>query len=194
MPVGDPLHRDETPMARYEEIFTTKRTAAGSRRHIVGATITVTKKDEEGILHPHDDALVVIVQVTNFMARRVLIDNGSSADIQLWEVFVRMRINLDCMHPALMSLKGFMGDVVQPVGAITLSVLVGKAPKTFATLIDFLVVKASSLYNAILGHPTLNSLSAMTSTYHLKMKSLRTRWWMKFKVNKCWHKNLMSVS
>lgn len=35
---------------------------------------------------------------------------------------------------------------------------------------DFIVVKALSSYNTILGRPTLNSLKAMMSIYHLKMK------------------------
>ena len=36
--------------------------------------------------------------------------------------------------------------------------------------VTFLVVDCSSLYNAILGRPTLNSWKAVTSTYHLMIK------------------------
>ncbi|KAF5472227.1 hypothetical protein F2P56_008964 [Juglans regia] len=81
-----------------------------------------------------------------------------------------MGISLDRLHPAPMPLKGFMGDVVQPMRAITISVLAGKAPKIAAIMSDFLVVNALSSYNSILGRPTLNSLRAVTSTYYLKMK------------------------
>ncbi|XP_035542090.1 uncharacterized protein LOC118344798 [Juglans regia] len=35
---------------------------------------------------------------------------------------------------------------------------------------DFLVIKAPSSYNIILGHSTLNNLRAIISTYHLKIK------------------------
>ena len=38
--------------------------------------------------------------------------------------------------------------------------------------VTFLVVDCSSLYNAILGRPTLNSWKAVTSTYHLMIKFL----------------------
>lgn len=41
---------------------------------------------------------------------------------------------------------------------------------TAPTMIDFLVLMAPSSYKAILGRPTLNSLKAITSTHHLKMK------------------------
>ncbi|KAF5458847.1 hypothetical protein F2P56_022847, partial [Juglans regia] len=74
------------------------------------------------------------------------------------------------LRPAPIALKGLTSDVVQPMGAITLSVLAGKAPRTIRTMVDFLVVKAPSSYNAILGRPTLNHLRVVTSTYHIKMK------------------------
>ena len=37
-------------------------------------------------------------------------------------------------------------------------------------MIKFLVVKCPSVYNVILGQPSLNNLKAITSTYHLAMK------------------------
>ncbi|KAG6686591.1 hypothetical protein I3842_11G028100 [Carya illinoinensis] len=118
-------------------------------------TISFNEKDEEGILHPHDDALVVTMQVVNFTLQRILVNNGSSPSI---------------LRQASVPLKGFTGDVVQPMGVIPLSVLSGKAPRTQVTMADFLVVKALSSYNAIVGRPTLNNLRVVTSTYHFKMK------------------------
>lgn len=52
-----------------------------------------------------------------------------------------MGINLDplCLAPVL--LKGFTGNIVQLMGAITLSILAGKAPKTTITMANFLVLK-----------------------------------------------------
>ncbi|XP_042954631.1 uncharacterized protein LOC122291046 [Carya illinoinensis] len=81
-----------------------------------------------------------------------------------------MGIGLDQLCPAHVPLKGFTSDIFQLMEATTLSVLAGKAHRTAATMVDFLVVKAPSSYNAILECPTLNNLRALTSTYHLKMK------------------------
>lgn len=39
-------------------------------------------------------------------------------------------------------------------------------------MIRFLVIYYSSAYNAILGHTTLNSMKAITTTYHLMVKFL----------------------
>ena len=67
-------------------------------------------------------------------------------------------------------LVGFGGTRVLPLGAITLSVVVGNYPQQIAKNVTFLVVNCSSTYNAILGRPTLNSWKAVTSTYHLMIK------------------------
>ena len=67
-------------------------------------------------------------------------------------------------------LVGFGGTKVLPLGAITLSVVVGNYPQQIAKDVTFLVVDCSSAYNAILGQPTLNSWKAVTSTYHLMIK------------------------
>ena len=59
---------------------------------------------------------------------------------------------------------------VQPVGTITLPIVVGAYPQQIAKEVNFLVVDCSSSYNAIIGWPTLNSWKAVTSTYHLFVK------------------------
>ena len=57
-----------------------------------------------------------------------------------------------------------------PLGAITLSVVVGNYPQQITKDVTFIVVDCLSAYNAILGRPTLNSWKAVTSTYHLMIK------------------------
>ena len=67
-------------------------------------------------------------------------------------------------------LIGFKGMKVQPVGTITLPVVVGAYPQQITKEVNFLVVDYSSSYNAIIGRPTLNNWKAITSTYHLSVK------------------------
>ena len=59
---------------------------------------------------------------------------------------------------------------VQPIGTVTLSVVVGAYPQQVTKDMNFLVVDCSSSYNAIIGRPILNSWKAVTSTYHLSIK------------------------
>lgn len=52
----------------YKEVFTIGRASVGGRWHFGGVIITFGEKDEEGILHLHNDSLVMTMQVANFMA------------------------------------------------------------------------------------------------------------------------------
>ena len=101
---------------------------------------------------------------------RVLVDNGSSADILYYPAFQQMRIDKERLIPTNTPLVGFEGTKVFPLGAITLFVMVGNYPQQITKDVTFLVVDCSSAYNAILGRPTLNSWKAVTSTYHLMIK------------------------
>ena len=59
---------------------------------------------------------------------------------------------------------------VQPVGTITLPVMVGACPQQITKEVNFLVVDCSLSYNTITRRPTLNSWKVVTSTYYLSVK------------------------
>ena len=101
---------------------------------------------------------------------RVLVDNGSSADILYYPAFQQMRIGRERLIPTNAPLVRFGGTRVLPLGAVTLSVVVGDYLQQITKDVTFLVVDYSSAYNAILGRPTLNSWKAVTSTCHLMIK------------------------
>jgi len=132
--------------------------------------ITFTDKDAESVHHPHDDAIVTSLLIADYTTRRVLTDNGSSVDILYFPAFQQMRLRRDQLLLANLPLVGFGGIKVQPVGTITLPVVVGAYPQQITKEVNFLVVDYSSSYNAIIGKPTLNSWKVVTSTYHLFVK------------------------
>lgn len=86
-----------------------------------------------------------------------------------------------------MSLKGFSGEIIQPIGVIALLVFEGTGPCIATTMTD----KAQSSYDAIIGCSTLNNLNVVTSTHHLKMKFLMEVGVWKYEVNRCWHGNVV---
>ena len=132
--------------------------------------ITFTDKDAERIHHPHDDAIVITLLIADYITRRVLVDNRSSADILYYPAFQQMRLGRDQLHLVNSPLVGFGGMKVQPMDIISLSVVVGAYPWQITKDVNFFVVYYSSPYNAIIGRPTLNSWKAVTSTYHLLVK------------------------
>jgi len=132
--------------------------------------ISFTDEEAERIHYPHDDAIVITLLIADYTTRRVLVDNGSSADILYYPTFQQIRLRRDQLRPACSPLVGFGGMKVQPVGTITLPVVVGSYPQQITKEVNFLGVDCSSSYNAIIGRPTLNSWKAVTSTYHLSVK------------------------
>uniref|UniRef100_A0A2N9FUY0 Uncharacterized protein n=1 Tax=Fagus sylvatica TaxID=28930 RepID=A0A2N9FUY0_FAGSY len=132
--------------------------------------ITFAEEDARKVFHPHDDALVVTLEIAGYSTRRVLIDNGSSADIIYLTAFQQMRIDKDQLRPIETPLVGFAGTSVYPLGIITLQLTAGTYPKQATKKVDFLVVDCPSAYNVIIGRPTLNRLRAVTSTYHLLVR------------------------
>ena len=50
-------------------------------------TISFTDEEAERIHHPHDDAIVITLLIADYTTRRVLVDNGSSADILYYPTF-----------------------------------------------------------------------------------------------------------
>ena len=81
-----------------------------------------------------------------------------------------MKLGRDQLRPLNSPLVGFGGMKVQPMGTVTLLVVVGAYPQQVAKDVNFLVVDCSSSYNTIIGIPILNSLKVVTSTYHLSIK------------------------
>ena len=90
--------------------------------------ITFTDEDAERIHHPHDDAIVITLLIADYTTRRVLVDNGSSADILYYPAFRQMKLGRDHLRPVNSPLVGFGGIKVQPVGTISLPVVVGAYP------------------------------------------------------------------
>ena len=65
----------------------------------LNTAITFLDSDLEGCQHPHDDPLVIRVVVANKTIHRVLVDNGSSADIIFSSAFDRMGIGRVKLEP-----------------------------------------------------------------------------------------------
>ena len=128
------------------------------------------EEDARRLHQPHDNAFVVSIRVGDYNVHRVLVVNGSSADILYYPAFQQMGIDRVRLIPTNALLNGFGGTRVFLLGVVTLSVKAGDYPQQITRDVTFLVVDYSSAYNGILGRPTLNSWKATTSKYHLMIK------------------------
>ena len=72
--------------------------------------LVFTKADLENVI-PHDNDLVVISAVTTGRkVHRVLVDQGSSADVMFWTTFNKLQLSPDMLRPYSGCLYGFAGD------------------------------------------------------------------------------------
>ena len=97
-------------------------------RTIDKQAITFTEDEAKRIHYPHNDAIVITLLIADYTTRRVLVDNGSLADILYFPAFQQMRLGQDHLRPVNSPLVGFGRMKVQPVGTITLPVVVGAYP------------------------------------------------------------------
>ncbi|XP_028089529.1 uncharacterized protein LOC114289894 [Camellia sinensis] len=71
-------------------------------------TISFTRKDLEGVQHPHTDALIITVGIgKRFDIKRVLVDQGSAADILYYDLFRKLSLSEQHLTPAAAPLVGF---------------------------------------------------------------------------------------
>ena len=122
------------------------------------------------VKQPHDDPLVITIMIEGFNTRRVLVDNGSSADIIYLSAFQQLKVEPKRLRPFESPLVSFSGDKAYPLGIVTLTVTASSYPCQVTNKHNFLVVDSPLSYNVIIGRPTLNRWKAATSTYYLKVK------------------------
>ncbi|XP_065630936.1 uncharacterized protein LOC136068134 [Quercus suber] len=129
-----------------------------------------SEEDARGIKQPHDDPLVIMIMIEGFNTRRVLVDNGSLADIIYLSAFQQLKVDPNRLRPFESPVVNFSGDKVYPRGIVTLSITAGSYPFQVTNRHNFLVMDSPSSYNVIIGQPTLNLWKAATSTFCLKVK------------------------
>ncbi|XP_065637734.1 uncharacterized protein LOC136070970 [Quercus suber] len=122
--------------------------------------------DKVGTVQPHDDALVVTLRIGGYDVKRVMVDQGSAAEIMYPDLYRGLNLKLNDLTPYSSSLISFEGRVVNPKGQIRLPVQTGLE----VVEVDFIVVDVFSPYTAIVARPWLYALGAVSSTLHQKIK------------------------
>ena len=72
--------------------------------------IFFSERDGRNIRQPHDDPLVIMLRVEEFNIHRVLINNGSLADIIYLPAFQQMKLDKKRIRPFTSPLVSFIGD------------------------------------------------------------------------------------
>ncbi|XP_070014456.1 uncharacterized protein [Nicotiana sylvestris] len=128
----------------------------------------VTFSDDE--LHvegtEHNKALYLKVNYKDSMVTRVLVDNGSSANICPLSSLDKLKIEDERIHKNNICIRGFDDGGKDLVGDIVLEMTIGPVEFTM----EFQVLDVAVSYNLLLGRPWIHAAKAVPSTLHQMVK------------------------
>ena len=87
--------------------------------------MSFNEADARGVKQPHNDPLVIMLNIEGFNTKRILVDNGSSADIIYLLAFQQLKLDPKRLCPFESPLVNFSGDKVYPKGIVMLTITVG---------------------------------------------------------------------
>ncbi|XP_022028954.1 uncharacterized protein LOC110930045 [Helianthus annuus] len=118
-----------------------------------------------------DGPITISAVIAGHLVRRIYVDGGSTFEIMYLQCFQQLnpqtRKRLIEVSTPLIS---FSGEVVRPIGQITLPTTFKDNDRSRTVQLTFLVVGTHSSHNVILGRPGLRALGAISSTIHGAIK------------------------
>ncbi|XP_059285966.1 uncharacterized protein LOC132039514 [Lycium ferocissimum] len=151
------------PMMKKTKVLVVR--AKRTRDYVPEGSISFNDKDAEGIIQPHNDALVISIHIFKSQVKRILIDPGSSTYIIQWRVVEQLG-PLDQIMPAARVLSRFNMASKTTKGEISLPVNIAETIQQ--TMIY--VIEREMKYNALLGRPWIHSMRVVPSTLHQMLR------------------------
>nr|GEW65544.1 reverse transcriptase domain-containing protein [Tanacetum cinerariifolium] len=115
--------------------------------------------------------MIIEAEIGGHFVHRMYVDGGSSSEIMYEHCFNRFRpVVRSQLILADTPLVGFSGEIIWPLGKISLFVKIGDEEHSTSAWINFMVVRSPSLYNRIIGRPGVRKIQAVSSTAHGMLK------------------------
>ncbi|XP_019246316.1 PREDICTED: uncharacterized protein LOC109225964 [Nicotiana attenuata] len=114
----------------------------------------------------HNRALYLTIKCEDSVVTRVLVDNGSTANICPLSTLNKLKVNDDRIHKNSICVRGFDGGGTDTVGDIILELTIGPVEFTM----EFQVLDVVMSYNLLLGRPWIHAAKAVPSTLHQMVK------------------------
>jgi hypothetical protein len=132
--------------------------------------ITFSEEDVRLQGFPHNDALVIEANIASWTLGKLLVDNGSSADITFADAFNKMGLFKYLLQPLYTPLYGFGGKVINALGKVVLLVSFGIVQNARTEYLSFDVVEMYYPYTGILGRGFHNKFEAVIHQAYLCVK------------------------
>ena len=123
-------------------------------------------EDKIGTIQPHDNALVITLRIGGYDMKKVMVDQGSTAEIMYPDLYKGLSLRFEDLTPYSSPLVSFEGKIIIPNGQIRLPVQTGSETAE----VDFIIVDTYSPYTAIVARPWLHTLGVVSSTLHQKIE------------------------
>ncbi|CAL8162011.1 unnamed protein product [Prunus armeniaca] len=114
--------------------------------------------------------MIIRAEIADYDVGRVLIDIGSSINVIFADAFRGLGITDNMVNRQITPLLSFSGDLVQPVGSVSLPIAFDVAHRKTMMYDQFLIVDCPTAYNVIVGRMTLTRVKAHLSLHMLLMK------------------------
>ncbi|XP_070049903.1 uncharacterized protein [Nicotiana tomentosiformis] len=114
----------------------------------------------------HNRALYLTVKCEDSAVSRVLVDNGSSANICPLSTLQKLKIGTERIHINNVCVRGFDGGGKDSVGDIMLNLSIGPVEFTM----EFQVLDVAVSYNLLLGRPWIHAAKVIPSSLHQMVK------------------------
>ncbi|GJR34963.1 hypothetical protein Tco_1210647 [Tanacetum coccineum] len=118
-----------------------------------------------------DDPLIVEAEVEGYLVRRVFADQGAAVQVMFEHCCDNLPSSIKTrLTPTQIELVGFFGEQLVPIWKVVLEATFESDGLCRRTMMKFMVVRASSLYNIILGRTGMIELKIVSSTIHAMVK------------------------
>ena len=134
----------------------------------IQSALNFSDEDKVGTIQPHDDALVITLRIVGYDVKKVMVDQGSGAEIMYPNLYNGLNLRPKDITAYDSPLVSFDGKVVILRGLIRLPIQAGSE----VVEVDFILVDTYSPYMTIMAKPWLHALGAVSSNLHQKVKYL----------------------
>jgi hypothetical protein len=123
--------------------------------------VTFTEQDFKLNSTDHNDVVVIEVDIAGWVIRKILVENGSSADILFMKTFKTMSLSPHMLQAPKYPLLSFGGKLIKPAGKVALPVSFRDLDNARTETLIFDVVDMYHPYLAIFGKGFIKKFDAV---------------------------------
>ena len=82
----------------------------------ISLVLGFSDEDKIGTIQPHDDGLVITLQIGGYNVKRVMVDQGSAAKIMYPDLYKGLNLKSEDLTPYSSPLVSFEGKLIIPKG------------------------------------------------------------------------------